>query len=555
MRISMRHFIRNEKKPVKIKVSRKGKSIMKEYAKNTILYGPPGTGKTFHIRNRAVDICLGKGNSESDAPDGNRDYNKEYENLLNQGRIQFVTFHQSYGYEDFIEGIRPVMDNEAAADDKDGELKYTIRDGVFKQFCKSAEEAQKNAQAQSPEDVQPIPKSSQTDDIVIEAGYHIRLMNVSDTYPHDYWLGVTGKKRKCISILEQDPCCKQFNDEFKKGDYVIVQVKNKNNGKESVPTKTHVVGVARIVDEVSSPNLRFSEKRAEWLRLSSNDCDETAVLLKDIEKWFPALDDDFWVCENDSHFTPTIPEQNKEYLTADVKSAQTPEKEKDNTGCSCNCVFIIDEINRGNISKIFGELITLIEDDKRKGAENETKTILPYSGEYFSIPENVYILGTMNTADRSVALLDTALRRRFTFEEMMPKADLLKDLDIEGIKVKDLLEAMNKRIEVLLDREHQIGHAYFLPLIRQPSIEKLEEIFKNRIIPLLQEYFYDDYRMIAMVLNDNGFIEKADFRLSELFDGCKDDLPEPEQIYRINTDAMKKPINYKAIIKKQPIKR
>lgn len=165
--------------------------------------------------------------------------------------------------------------------------------------------------------------------------------------------------------------------------------------------------------------------------------------------------------------------------------------------------IIIDEINRGNISKIFGELITLIEADKREGMGNAISVKLPYSGEDFSVPQNVDIIGTMNTADRSLVVLDTALRRRFAFVEMMPDYKVLKDIMVDGIKMDELLRRLNERIEVLYDRDHMIGHAYFIPLRDQPTLEHLEQIFQQRIIPLLQEYFFDDWEKIRLVLGDN----------------------------------------------------
>ncbi|PWL23523.1 MAG: hypothetical protein DCO96_15830 [Fluviicola sp. XM-24bin1] len=168
-----------------------------------------------------------------------------------------------------------------------------------------------------------------------------------------------------------------------------------------------------------------------------------------------------------------------------------------------NYAIFIDEINRGNVSSVFGELITLIEGDKRLGAENAMTAILPYSRSSFGVPSNVHIYGTMNTADRSVEALDTALRRRFTFEERMPNPSLLKDKTIGVIYMEDLLNVINNRIEVLIDRDHTIGHAY---LINVKTMEGLKLAFKDKIIPLLQEYFYGDYGKIGLVIGE-GFVE------------------------------------------------
>lgn len=267
-------------------------STMMPNSINKIYYGPPGTGKTF-----ALQEVLGK------------DYTEE-----EKKRYEFVTFHQSYGYEEFVEGLRPVINN-GTNDVAIGDVRYEIRQGAFLSLCERARE---------------------------------------------------------------------------------------------------------------EPTRRFA--------------------------------------------------------------------------------MVIDEINRGNISKIFGELITLIEADKREGQPNALSVKLPYSGTNFTVPANVDILGSMNTADRSLALVDTALRRRFEFEECMPNPQVLEGLKIQNINVGQLLTTINARIEALYDRDHTIGHAYFTALGGLNKDEKfpvLQSIFKNKIIPLLEEYFFEDWQKIRLVLGDN----------------------------------------------------
>ena len=169
-------------------------------------------------------------------------------------------------------------------------------------------------------------------------------------------------------------------------------------------------------------------------------------------------------------------------------------------------VLIIDEINRGNVSAIFGELITLLEEDKRKGNKEHTEVKLPYSGKDFSVPNNVYIIGTMNTADRSVEALDTALRRRFSFVEMQPNPNHEDLSEVEGVELSKLLETINRRIEMLIDKDHQIGHSYFIGI---ENLGDLKRTFKDKIIPLLEEYFYGDFGKIGLVLG-GAFIESVE---------------------------------------------
>ena len=214
--------------------------------------------------------------------------------------------------------------------------------------------------------------------------------------------------------------------------------------------------------------------------------------------------------------------------------------------------IFIDEINRGNISKILGELITLIEPSKRLGADDEIMVELPYSKEKFGVPSNLYIIGTMNTADRSIALMDTALRRRFEFVEMMPEYDTLNKTIIEGINIGEMLKTINERIEYLYDRDHTIGHAYF---INVADMETLANVFKNKILPLLQEYFYDDWEKIRLVLGDSQKDEnlqlvkiKRNMAAERLFRG-KIDYIDDKILYEINSEAFNNPQSYIEIYK------
>ncbi len=218
------------------------------------------------------------------------------------------------------------------------------------------------------------------------------------------------------------------------------------------------------------------------------------------------------------------------------KARENPDKEY---------ALFIDEINRGNVANIFGELITLIEDDKREGCENELSVLLPYSKSNFSVPNNLYIIGTMNTADRSIEALDTALRRRFSFEEIAPKPDLLGNID--DIDLKQMLTTINNRIEVLLDKDHKIGHSYFMSI---KDFKELQLTFKNKIIPLLEEYFFNDREKIGMVLGEN-FVIKEEIEESQVpfgkgFGDTDYDL-EDKKMFRIRDVLETEPEDFKNI--------
>ncbi|ECL3504021.1 AAA family ATPase [Campylobacter jejuni] len=417
---------------------------------NQILYGSPGTGKTYHTIDKALEI-LGE-NLES------RDEKKaKFDEYVKNGQIVFTTFHQSYGYEEFVEGIKPHIDSE----ENSKEIKYEIKDGIFKELCEKA--------------------------------------------------------------LENRDSIKNFN-------FYIDKLKEKVKIDDNNPEKYFEL-----------PNTKYSiqYRNGKTFRIKFDDMSKNhkdyPVSIDNIEKLYK---------------TSNIDEiYNSAYVRAILNYLKSQGlkdyKEKDEK-INLPYIIIIDEINRGNVSKIFGELITLIEPSKRLGNEEALELTLPYSGEKFGVPKNVYIIGTMNTADRSITSLDTALRRRFEFVEMMPNSDLLNNVfickDVENPNededylgddaktegyaeiLQNILISINKRIEFLLDREKTIGHAFFMSeavkfnknnWIKPDeyeedwyvlSISKLKKVFQNKIIPLLQEYFYNDYALINAVLNDNGMI-------------------------------------------------
>jgi len=507
---------------------------------NTILYGPPGTGKTYHTVNKAVAIA----NPEFDFDHASREKLKaEYERLVKDGQIEFVTFHQNVSYEDFIEGIKPMEPKEA-----DPFLKYEIKEGIFKRLCERASKV--------PE-TKPTGVSISEDEFQKAGFYKLSLGDTSN--PDDdqiySWctqngyialgygdaINFTGKNENEIQQMVPAKLEKfaaqsvnYFIHYLKTGDYVVVTYGN---------LQFRAIGkVAGNYEYKNVNGLNVHQfRKIDWL-------------VKDIELPYEEV-------YNKQFSQQTIYRLDKREIKKDffVKAGQPVAKTDTKTK---NYVLVIDEINRGNISQIFGELITLIEEDKRAGKEEALTVTLPYSKKIFSVPSNLYVIGTMNTADRSIEALDTALRRRFTFEEIKPQPELLSpqrmiwkllwdykdfdwdeepyktkevelfellgikkgftehkiiwakmkkegksedqityfdNLEMQGINLARLLEKINARLLSLLDKDHTIGHAWLLNIM---SVPDLQAAFKNKILPLLQEFFYNDYAKIGLVLGD-----------------------------------------------------
>ena len=495
-----------------------GENMKNEFDKNVIFYGPPGTGKTYTTAKRAVEIC--KTESEKELTDYS-EIMKKYNELKESNRIEFITFHQSYGYEEFIEGIKPIVSNEddESENENSQEIEYEIVDGIFKEFCDNARKAI-------------IETDNDNKDIPLEA--IVWKVTVRGEVREDCF----NNNRVRIDWNFDDAGAVGFVEEVKKGDIIIT-----TDG-----SRTRINGIAVVTDDkgyiLAGEERDTTTRNVKWLAKNIDENIKNINKEKMLHRRTVARVPNMKV----EDIIKLAKEKNQEELSKIViKENKEP------------YVFIIDEINRGNISKIFGELITLIEPTKRSGKKECISTKLPYSKEEFTVPDNVYIIGTMNTADRSIALMDTALRRRFKFEEMLPDYDLLKDIFVEdeGTKVNigAMLKVINERIEYLYDREHTIGHAVFLELKENNNIDKLENIFKKSVIPLLQEYFYEDYEKIRIVLGDNAKDEDEQFISAvsipeDVFEGNIGDIDIPEKKYIINYDNFKNIMAYKNISKK-----
>ncbi|SDC25074.1 5-methylcytosine-specific restriction enzyme B [Paenibacillus sp. CF095] len=501
--------------------------------KNTILYGPPGTGKTYHTVLYAISIIEGKPLNailQEEKANGYSRINERFEAYKANGQVVFTTFHQSYGYEEFIEGIKPRIVSEELMDSEIGEVAYEIVPGVFKSFCEAAEKP--IVQPSNDYGIRKEPTiwkvslgGSKENQVKRDCFNNNRIRIGWDTYGEILTEDTDFSQHGGKMILSR------FMNEMRHGDIVLVLY-----DEETIDAIGVVTGDYEWLEEMHDykrsreVNWLVKDIRENIMELNDN----TVMTLGSVYRLNRiTLSDvlDILQRQQSSHVDSVIQKNNKNY------------------------VFIMDEINRGNISKIFGELITLIEPSKRKGMPEEIMVKLPYSQEYFGVPSNVYLLATMNTADRSIARLDTALRRRFSFAEMMPNPDCLDPIEINGevLDLPKMLDSMNRRIEVLYDREHAVGHAYFFDLYKEPTLEKLGRIFEHTIIPLLQEYFYDNYEKIRLVLSDNNklkseqFIMMSEVNLNELFGSMGDFDLDDTYTYTINRAAFSQFETYRKI--------
>ncbi|MFC2080871.1 AAA family ATPase [Bacteroidota bacterium] len=463
---------------------------------NQILYGPPGTGKTYQTINYALAIIENKSlfNISQEEKENGRDaLLTRFNEYKKRKQIEFVTFHQSFSYEDFIEGIKPVLkdsekDHESVEESYSEDVNYIIDPGVFRRIAE---------QARSYIDyIEQKPGKIEIPNETLENAEFYK-MSLGDTHIsediqiYDYCI-----ENNCISLgyggnvnyeslSNREDITNAFKDKHPDGsDFNIDAIERFKNWMQEGDIVFISYGnrILRAVGIITSDyyfdnktKIRHNHfRKVEWLGT------DLKIPVEEVyEKNFSQQ---------------TIYQMFKSKIRKEF-FLQSTEIDKNKV----NHVLIIDEINRGNISKIFGELITLIEKDKRFGKTGYFEVTLPYSKRKFSVPLNLYLLGTMNTSDRSIALLDTALRRRFHFVEFMPEPGLLEN-DLEGIDLTQMLSTINERITFLIDRDHTIGHSYFMNL---ESYTDLCRVFRNNIIPLLQEYFYNDWYKIQLVLGDN----------------------------------------------------
>lgn len=600
---------------------------------NTILYGPPGTGKTYNTINEALAIVDPEYLSQNESD--RKKIKARFDELVAKNRIGFVTFHQSFSYEDFVEGLK-------ANSDETGKISYDIEDGIFKRMCAAANAKPIMMQSQHRIDIsgRKVWKMSLGDTLGDDAYIYEQCLknnyvllgygyNVDFSASKDRKAVIEAYKYNGIEIENENydyrvTSVNNFKNVMSVGDLIVVSDGNRKFRAIAEVTGDYQFDSAAIEDDgysqmrkviwhrVYEPSLPVDELFNKNLSQQTIYRLKSPTIDKDKFQSLLSVDDkDQRIRSGSSIASYKVRSITKELINLerpngdllpiarsmvdelvmmvntgvitleDIKSKQVFDKtdskldknfinsnknvfsplveqilrfgiEVDNEVSANNArVLIIDEINRGNISNIFGELITLIEASKRAGGAEALSVKLPYSKESFSVPSNLHIIGTMNTADKSLAQIDIALRRRFEFVEMMPKHELLKGIAVEGIDIAELLKTINQRIELLYDREHTIGHSFFLPLKNEPTIERLARIFELEILPLLEEYFFEDWERVGQILGDHlksdsklMFIEEkfTEASVSQLMGN--DWLQDGIRPYQRNTKALSNPEAY-----------
>lgn len=460
---------------------------------NLILYGPPGTGKTYRTAAEAVRLCDGDTDFADDEA-GRAALMARYGELVAARQIEFVTFHQNFSYEDFVEGLRP-----HTGDAEEGATGFTLKPeaGIFRTIAERAARPVKTGSGGISLDDRRVfkmslgqsndPHSAWVYEESIQDGF--ALFGFEDV---DWSADRFASKEAIVSELQtrlpdenvtaQRGMVKspdRFRNQLSVGD-IVVASKGLN--------AFRAIGVVEGGYEYApKPHGRYSHRRkVRWLWEEPEGVPVAELM-------------------SDRRFSlDTVYELPKSSLNLAVLSRliNSGEDAQATGGETLPHVLVIDEINRANISKVFGELITLIEPDKRLGQPNALKVRLPYSKREFGVPSNLHIIGTMNTADRSIALLDTALRRRFRFEEIAPDTSVPAFRQAEadsGLPLAKVLDTMNQRIEYLVDRDHRIGHAFFIGC---DTKAKADAAMRDKVIPLLQEYFFDDWNRLAAVLGE-----------------------------------------------------
>lgn len=516
---------------------------------NQILYGPPGTGKTYATVARAVEI-LNPGfyaQHKDERVPGNREaLKREFDRLGSpeERRVRFVTFHQSFSYEDFVEGIRAVTDEVQEDYESAGGLSYRVEAGVFKRIC---EDAKRDKRSEAQVGIRPdatVWKMSieEADSATGTRNYCLNHGEARIGWPNAGDLRTQNFEQMEELSDKEKSSLRNFGFRVQPGDVVVC-----------LKTVKTIQAVGVVTDTYEYEPQVPSEVRTDYIHKLP------------IHWLAKKINLDITTINGGKQLTPQcvypLPSVSWPKLFEALLHAKVPLDGLQLTNIKKDAepyVLIIDEINRGNVSRIFGELITLLEPSKRAGMPEALEVVLPYSKEHFSVPQNVFLLGTMNTADRSIAGLDVALRRRFVFHELMPQPQLLAEVTVGNgnitVSIAQLLEVMNQRIEALLDREHKLGHAYFLPLRQSPTLQTLAHIFRRQVLPLLQEYFFDDWERIRWVLNDHRkkapaltFVHASGPSFEALF-GADVQVPQHRQSWTINTEAFDHLDSYAAIL-------